>query len=379
MEDILITTTDSVDNYEVEAYLGVVSANFVAGTGFITDFFASVSDVLGGMSGSYGSEMDRLYERAKWVIAAEAKEKHANAILGYRVDFDEISGKVKSMFMISVTGTAVRLVKKEKEDKQAKIGYRYEIYERLYNLYKFKECGVITEEQYNTEKDAILYAYEEDIKSELEKVKSHNDLQEYERKVKEEARKRRAAQMRELDELKAKQREEEEERRQKEAEEFERRKKSQDAIKQAQDVFLANSKEIYNEVRALLDVNITNPESVLNNLTLNDVKSAQYDASSINPSMRMSYVIGGFIKNNQIAEACKYYIDAIHEDDLLAAKSYVQSIYDMITFGKQPAFEKFAVQLVELKFLGKTEEAVVEFMTYSVCDRATAEKVINAL
>ena len=134
MEDILITTTDSVDNYEVEAYLGVVNANFVAGTGFVTDFFASVSDVLGGMSGSYGSEMDRLYERAKWVIAAEAKEKQANAILGYRVDFDEISGKGKSMFMISVTGTAVRLVKKEKEDKQAKIGYRYEIYERLYNL-----------------------------------------------------------------------------------------------------------------------------------------------------------------------------------------------------------------------------------------------------
>ena len=379
MEDILITTTDSVDNYEVEAYLGVVNANFVAGTGFVTDFFASVSDVLGGMSGSYGSEMDRLYERAKWVIAAEAKEKQANAILGYRVDFDEISGKGKSMFMISVTGTAVRLVKKEKEDKQAKIGYRDEIYERLYNLYKFKECGVITEEQYNTEKDAILYAYEEEIKSELEKVKNHNDLQEYERKVKEEARERRAAQMRELDELKAKQREEEEERKRKEAEEFERRRASQDAIKKAQDVFLANSTEIYNEVRALLNLNITNPESVLNSLTLADVKAAQYDASSINSSVRMSYTIGSFIKNNQIAEACKYYIDAIHEDDILAAKSYVQSIYDMITFGKQSAFEKFAVKLVELKFLGKDEDAVTEFMTYSVCDRETAEKVIRAL
>ena len=281
--------------------------------------------------------------------------------------------------MISVTRTAVRLVKKEKEDKQAKIGYRYEIYERLYNLYKFKECGVITEEQYNTEKDAILYAYEEEIKSELEKVKSHNDLQEYERKVKEEARERRAAQMRELDELKAKQKEEEEERKRKETEEFERRRASQDAIKKAQDVFLANSTEIYNEVRALLNLNITNPESVLNNLTLADVKAAQYDASSINSSGRISYTIGGFIKNNQIAEACKYYIDAIHEDDILAAKSYVQSIYDMITFGKQSAFEKFAVKLVELKFLGKDEEAVTEFMTYSVCDRETAEKVIRAL
>ena len=113
MDNILITTTNGIDNYEVEEYLGVVNANFVAGTGFITDFFASVSDVLGGMSGSYQSEMDRLYERAKLVITSEAKAKHANAVLGYRVDFDEISGKGKSMFMISVTGTAVRLVKKK--------------------------------------------------------------------------------------------------------------------------------------------------------------------------------------------------------------------------------------------------------------------------
>lgn len=379
MDSFIITTTGNIEGYNVDAYLGVVNANFVAGTDFITDLFASVSDFFGGTSGSYKSEMDRLYEKAKHAIEAEALHKGANAILGYRVDFDEISGKGKSMFMISVSGTAVRLVEKQVDVKQAKIGYRYDFYQRLYNLHKFKESGIITEEQYNTEKDSILFAYEEEIKSELEKVKSNNDLQEYERKVKEEAREKRAAQMRELDELKAIQREEEEQRKRKEAEDFERRRASQEAIKKAQDVFLANSTEIYNEVRTLLNVNITNPERILSCLTLADVKSAQYDASNINPSTRMSYTIGTFIKNNQIAEACKYYIDAIHEDDILAAKSYVQSIYDMITFGKQPAFEKFAVKLVELKFLGKTEEAVTEFMTYSVCDRETAEKVINAI
>ena len=48
MNDFIITTTNSVDNYEVKEYLGVVNANFVAGTNFINDFFASMSDFFGG-------------------------------------------------------------------------------------------------------------------------------------------------------------------------------------------------------------------------------------------------------------------------------------------------------------------------------------------
>ena len=173
MNNFIITTTNSVDNYEVKEYLGVVNANFVAGTNFINDFFASMSDFFGGTSGTYKSEMDRLYERAKCAIEKEAINKGANAILGYKIDFDEISGNGKSMFMISVSGTAVKLVKRTIQD-------RYEIYKKLYDLYLFKECGIISDEQYKTEKNNILYLHEENIKSEIEKIKDYNDIQEYE-------------------------------------------------------------------------------------------------------------------------------------------------------------------------------------------------------
>ena len=151
MNNFIITTTNTVDNYEVKEYLGVVTANFVAGTDFINDFFASMSDFFGGTSGTYKSEMDKLYERAKCAIETEAINKGANAILGYKVDFDEISGKGKSMFMISVSGTAVKLVRHTN---------RYEIYKKLYDLYQFKECGIISDEQYETEKNNILYLYD---------------------------------------------------------------------------------------------------------------------------------------------------------------------------------------------------------------------------
>lgn len=379
MNGVIITTTSLIDGYKVAQYLGIVNANFVAGTDFMTDFFASVSDIFGGVSGSYKSEMDRLYERAKWAITEEAKRKGANAILGFRIDFDEISGKGKSMFMISVSGTAVKLTDNQEDAKQAKVGYRYEIYQRLYNLHKFKECGIITEEQYDTEKNSILYAYEEDIKSELEEVKSHNDLHLYEMRVKEEAKERRVAQMRELEELKARQREEEELKKQKEAEEFEKRKACLSAIKDAQDIFMANSTKIYNEVRARLNLNVINPVNTLNNLTLVEIKSAHYDISNFSITGKMAYVVGRFVKENKIAEACKYYIDSIQEDDIVAAKSYVQSIYEMITFSQQSAFEKICLKFIELKHFGKTEEAITEFMKYAVCDRGIAEQVIDIL
>lgn len=40
-------------------------------------------------------------------LKQKAANMGANAILGLKIDFDEISGKGKSMFMISAIGTAV--------------------------------------------------------------------------------------------------------------------------------------------------------------------------------------------------------------------------------------------------------------------------------
>lgn len=374
MRNIIITTTNSIDGYTVEEYLGVVNANFVAGTSFISDLFASVSDFFGGTSGKYKMEMDKLYEIAKRAIETEAINKGGNAILGYKIDFDEISGQGKSMFMISVSGTAVKIV-----EQKAKSGYRYEIYQKLYNLHKFKECGIITDEQYNTEKDSILFAYDADILAELEKVRNNNDLNEYEIKKREEDRERRAAQIKELDELKARQREEAELRKQREIEEFNKQQTSQNCIIKAQNVFKNNSVQIYNEVKAILNLVISDPTPILNSLRLCDVKKVEYSTSDIVFTDKMSYVVGHLIKENKIAQACKYYIDTIHEDDLDAAKSYIQSVYEMITFSNQSSFEQLALKLIEQIVLGNTASAITELMKYAVCDKKTAERIIDLL
>ena len=108
MSEIIITTTNSISGVEIEKYLGLVTTNLVIGTNVFSDFLASFTDFFGGMSGTYRNQLDLLYKRALDDLTNKANKKRADAILGVKIDFDEISGQGKSMFMVSITGTAVR-------------------------------------------------------------------------------------------------------------------------------------------------------------------------------------------------------------------------------------------------------------------------------
>lgn len=106
-KDILVTTTSSVDGLQVKQYLKPISAHIVAGTNLFSDFFASFSDVFGGRSQTYQKQLTSLYNEAIENLRIAAYEIGANCIIGLHVDMDEISGKGKSMFMLTAMGTAV--------------------------------------------------------------------------------------------------------------------------------------------------------------------------------------------------------------------------------------------------------------------------------
>lgn len=107
MKRVFVTTTDSIENAKIIDYKGLVSSNIVAGTGFLSDLTASFSDFFGGRSGTYRRQMENIYSEALDEISDKAIRKGANAVVGFRIDFDNISGKGMSMFMIAITGTAV--------------------------------------------------------------------------------------------------------------------------------------------------------------------------------------------------------------------------------------------------------------------------------
>ncbi|HSC54123.1 MAG TPA: YbjQ family protein [Phnomibacter sp.] len=106
-KSILVTTTNSVEGLTVKQYLKPISAHIVAGTNLFSDFFASFSDVFGGRSQTYQKQLSSLYNEAIERLRIAAYEIGANCIIGLNVDLDEISGKGKSMFMLTAIGTAV--------------------------------------------------------------------------------------------------------------------------------------------------------------------------------------------------------------------------------------------------------------------------------
>jgi uncharacterized protein YbjQ (UPF0145 family) len=113
--NIITTTTNSIDGAIIEKYIDLVSTNVVVGTNFFSDFGASLTDLFGGLSDTYQSKLQKIYKIGIDKIKIKASNLGANAILGISIDFDEVSGKGKSMFMISVVGTAVKVQFKDEK------------------------------------------------------------------------------------------------------------------------------------------------------------------------------------------------------------------------------------------------------------------------
>lgn len=106
MKKFLVTTTPLLDGIKIKDYLGVVNANIVIGANVFADFAASFTDFFGGTSDSYQRRMNEMYESAIKELKRKTMQMGGNAIVSFNVDFDELSGKGKSMFMLSATGTA---------------------------------------------------------------------------------------------------------------------------------------------------------------------------------------------------------------------------------------------------------------------------------
>lgn len=119
-KDVIVTTTASIDGLNVKQYIKPISAHIVAGTGFFSDFAASFSDVFGGRSQTYQRQLSSIYNEAIETLKRTAYEIGGNCILGLKVDLDEISGKGKSMFMITAVGTAVIIENPTKKTNNSK-------------------------------------------------------------------------------------------------------------------------------------------------------------------------------------------------------------------------------------------------------------------
>ena len=107
--NMILTTTNGVEGRPVAAYLGLVASEAIMGANFFRDFFASVRDVFGGRSASYEKVFADARAAAEAELVAKARERGADAVIGIAVDHEVIGGDSRTILMVSMTGTAVRL------------------------------------------------------------------------------------------------------------------------------------------------------------------------------------------------------------------------------------------------------------------------------
>jgi uncharacterized protein YbjQ (UPF0145 family) len=105
---MLMTTTSTVETRRIVDYLGVVTGEVIVGANIFKDLFASITDIVGGRSGSYEASLRQARETALSELAAEAKALGANGVVGIDLDY-EVIGQNGSMLMVSASGTAVKL------------------------------------------------------------------------------------------------------------------------------------------------------------------------------------------------------------------------------------------------------------------------------
>lgn len=311
---MIVTTTNSVEGYSIREYLGVVNANVVIGTNLFSDIAASLTDVFGGRSDSYKSKLTTIYDEVMKELIGKAESYHADAIVGLHVDFDEISGGGKSMFMVSASGTAITLEKTTQD--------RYFLYDLLAKIYDYKEKGILTDKEFDYEKDQILKQHRNPISEEYQGICQEQQEREKEELLREER---------------------------------------------------------INEAKELLKKRTGCSIDDIEKIDEYQLQAVSYDDIDYDPNDSMQYIISKFIRLNRIPEACKFYMDETGLQDLQSAIDFCINVYKQISSIDE---EKVAAILPKLKVLKKRgfiEQAISEYQKLTISDRGTSEAFISSL
>lgn len=105
---MITTTTGSIEGRSIAKYLGLVSGEAVMGANLFRDFFAGITDIVGGRSGTYENVLRGGRDQALSELIEEAEKLGADAVVGISLDYEAI-GASDSMIMVVVSGTAVKL------------------------------------------------------------------------------------------------------------------------------------------------------------------------------------------------------------------------------------------------------------------------------
>ena len=109
-KNFMITNGYNFEGYVIKQYIGLTSGSIVIGTGFFSEFSASISDLWGTENNSFSEKMEKARRGAIEKLQNQALDMGANAIIGVDVDLTTLSN---NMIGVIANGTAVIIEKIE--------------------------------------------------------------------------------------------------------------------------------------------------------------------------------------------------------------------------------------------------------------------------
>lgn len=103
---MILSTTPTLEGHRIREYRGIVSAEAILGANVVKDWFAGLTDFIGGRSGTYEGVLRDAREEAFAELTRAAERLGANAVVGVDIDY-EVLGEQNGMMMVAVSGTAV--------------------------------------------------------------------------------------------------------------------------------------------------------------------------------------------------------------------------------------------------------------------------------
>jgi uncharacterized protein YbjQ (UPF0145 family) len=100
---MIITTTDYLHGYEKLNYQGIVTAETVVGVNVVRDFFASITDFIGGRSTTLENALRQAREECLKELENRAREKGADALIGISIET-----QISNMVTVTASGTIVK-------------------------------------------------------------------------------------------------------------------------------------------------------------------------------------------------------------------------------------------------------------------------------
>ena len=103
---VLVSTTQTLDGYNVARYLGVESVERVIGSGLLSEVTTGIQDMVGARSTAFETKLQAAKDDAFGALKVRAVEKGANAVIGVSLAYAPFDG---NRMAVIVSGTLVKL------------------------------------------------------------------------------------------------------------------------------------------------------------------------------------------------------------------------------------------------------------------------------